>query len=286
MTRLTPEMIKNVPYTTRDRDSDLLNAIGIDMKGLAYEALGIRADELSMEDYSVAVVPVTSGKGVTSGFTESVCSIIQHLGMKPFLTQRTDIAGLADALSAKADLVFMADDDEFIALNVHTGTFSNNIRSTALGYFTALKIAAQGLRGKEVLLIGAGRVGDKMADLLEAEEAVVTIADIDLAQAKAVQQKHADFKVSASVEEAVRNAKLILNASPGKIPGEWLQEGVIVSSPGMPYSFDEEGLRKMKTLIHDPLQIGVSVMAVWSASLSLYELPLPVENPVCLEVVL
>lgn len=279
-------MIKKVPYASVERDRALISSIGTDMRGLAYEAVGVIPDSMPLEDYSTAVVPVTSGQGVTQGFTESVCSILQHLGMKSFITQRTDIAGLSDALAAKVDLVFMADDAEFIALNTRTGTFSDNIRSTALGYVTALKIAAKGLQGKEVLLIGAGRVGDKMADMLEAEEAKVTITDIDVSKSRALQKKHVDFKVCEDIETAVRNSTLILNASPGKIPGEWINEGTIVSSPGMPYSFDEEGVKKMKILIHDPLQIGVSVMAVWSASLSLYELPIPVESHVCAEVIM
>ena len=279
-------MIKKVPYASVERDRALISSIGTDMRGLAYEAVGVNPDSIPLEDYSTAVVPVTSGKGVTQGFTESVCSILQHLGMKSFITQRTDIAGLSDALAAKVDIVFMADDAEFIALNTRTGTFSDNIRSTALGYVTALKIAAKGLQGKEVLLIGAGRVGDKMADMLEAEEAKVTITDIDVSKSRALQKKHVDFKVCEDIETAVRNFTLILNASPGKIPGEWINEGTIVSSPGMPYSFDEEGVKKMKILIHDPLQIGVSVMAVWSASLSLYELPIPVESHVCAEVIM
>lgn len=279
-------MIKHIPYASVERDRTLISSIGIDMKGLAYEAVSVIPDSMPLEDFSTAVVPVTSGKGVTPGFTESVCSILQHLGMKSFITQRTDIAGLSDALAAKADVVFMADDAEFIALNTHTSTFSDNTRSTALGYFTALKIAANGLQGKEVLLIGAGRVGDKMADMLEAEEAKVTITDIDPLKSRALQKKHIDFKVCDDLEKAVRNSTLILNASPGKIPGDWINKGTIVSSPGMPYSFDEEGLKKMKILIHDPLQIGVSVMAVWSASLSLYEPPIPIESPVCAEVIL
>jgi pyrrolysine biosynthesis protein PylD len=43
----------------------------------------------------------------------------------------------------------------------------------------------------------------------------------------------------------------------------------------MPYSFDGEGERRMRILVHDPLQIGVAVMAVWSASLSLQGMPIP-----------
>lgn len=268
MTRLTPEMINHVPYASSERDAELCRTIGTSLKGLALEAVGVRPEELVLEDYLAAAVPVTSGQGATTGFTESVCAIVEHLGMRSMLTRRTDVAGLSDALAAKADIVFMADDEEFVALNVRSGRCADNTRSTALGYFTALRRAAGPLAGREVLLIGAGRVGTRAAELLEAERAVVTVVDVDASRAEALRRRHRDFRTCADLERAVRNSALIFNASPARIPGAWIQEGAVVTSPGMPFSFDQEGLAKMRTLVHDPLQIGVSVMAVWSASLS------------------
>ncbi|NLI74408.1 MAG: 3-methylornithyl-N6-L-lysine dehydrogenase PylD [Euryarchaeota archaeon] len=284
MTRLTPSMIYDVPYTSIERDNELIQSIGLTLKDLAYEAVGLHPHELNLGDYLAAAVPVTSGKGMTEGFSESVCSIVEHLGMQSMLTRRTDVAGLSDALAAKADIIFMADDDEFIALNAHTGNFSNNTHSTALGYFTAFRRAAGSLRNKDVLLIGAGRIGNLVGDMLAAEQAYVTVVDKDITRSETLCRRHDKFTVENSLEKAMQNSKLIFNASPAKLPGEWITEGAIISSPGVPFSFDKEGFSKVGALIHDPLQIGVSVMALWSASLSSPSITLPLHEPIKLEV--
>ena len=69
-------------------------------------------------------------------------------------------------------------------------------------------------------------------------------------------------------------SSLIFNAS-RKDAREVDSQKAIISSPGMPFSFDEEGQRRAGALIHDPLQIGVSVMAVWSASQGLPHITIP-----------
>ena len=274
MTRLTPEMIRDVPSSSQGRDSSLARALGMTMKELAYTSVGIDLHELDMEGLTAACVPVTAGLGATAGFSESVCAIVEHLGPKAYVTEETDVAGLGEAPGSGADLIFMADDNEFLAINCRARRAVNNIRSTALGYFTALREAAGGLRGRDVLLIGAGRVGSCSAELLARNGAKVTVVDVDRSKAEALRSKFREFTVCDDLMEAVKGHDLILNASPARIPGEWVQQGCVVSSPGMPFSFDEIGIRKMATLVHDPLQIGVSVMAVWSASLSLPRAPL------------
>lgn len=275
MTRLTPCMIRDVPLSFAERDAELTRTLGMSLKDLAYESVGIGNRDLSMEDLTAAAVPVTSGMGATDGFSDSVCAIVENLGMDAFVTNRTDVAGFSDAISAGADIVFMADDEEFVAFNSRARTYSTNTRSTALGYFTALRVAAGGLKGREVLLVGAGRVGTYAAELLSREKALVTVVDVDEVRAEILIQGRSNFRVSVDLETAVRDSTLVFNASPARIPGEWIRKGAIVSSPGVPFSFDEEGLRRIGTLIHDPLQIGVSVMAVWSASRSLPRVSMP-----------
>ncbi|MCL2786298.1 MAG: hypothetical protein FWD81_03650, partial [Methanomassiliicoccaceae archaeon] len=49
-----------------------------------------------------------------------------------------------------------------------------------------------------------------------------------------------------------------------------IQEGAVISSPGVPYAFDEEGERRAKMIIHDVLPLGVAVMAIASIGLSLF----------------
>jgi 3-methylornithyl-N6-L-lysine dehydrogenase len=268
MTRLTPSMISDVPRSLEGRDDDLMETIGVSLKGLAYSSVGVDEKELDIGSFRAAAVPVTSGKGVTSGFCDSVKAIIQHLGMDSFVTGHTDVAGLAEALQRKADIVFMADDLEFIALNVQEHRFSDNTHSTALGYTTALDRASGGVRGKEVLVVGAGRVGTCAIEMLLARGAKVRFVEAEKARAAQV-EKQLMVVAEQDFRKAVERSRYILNASPARIPGEWISEGAIVSSPGMPYSFDEAGERKMHKLIHDPLQIGVAVMAVWSASFSM-----------------
>ncbi len=273
MTRLTYEMIENVPDSMGLRDERLRHDLGMNMKGLAYLALGLEDGDLNLTGFKMAAVPVTSGKGVTPGFCESVCAITSHLGMKSHVTEGTDVTGFYQAMEAGADIVFMADDQEFVAVNMRERRAADNTHSTALGYFTALKRAVGPLKGKAVLVIGAGRVGSCAIDLLADERATITVIDPDVAKIEAVRRRYPEIKAVHDLEMAVSGAGAILNASPARIKGEWIQEGAVISSPGMPYSFDDLGESKARVLVHDPLQIGVSVMAAWSASYSMHRKP-------------
>ncbi len=117
MTRLTCQMIENVPDSMRLRDERLRHDLGIDMKGLSFLSLGLEESDLNLHGFTVAAVPITSGKGVTKGFCQSVCAITRHLGMKSFVTEGTDVVGFNQAMECGADIVFMADDIEFVAVN-------------------------------------------------------------------------------------------------------------------------------------------------------------------------
>ena len=269
MTRLTYQMIENVPDSMELRDERLRNDLGMSMKGLSFLSLGVQDSDLNLNGFKVAAVPVTSGKGVTPGFCNSVCAITRHLGMESHVTERTDVAGFYQAMEAGADIVFMADDQEFVALNMRERRCADNTRSTALGYFSALKKAMGGVAGKDVLVIGAGRVGCCAIDLLADERALITVIDSDQAKIEAAKCRFPQIKVATDLGRAVAGADALLNASPARIKGEWIKEGAIISSPGMPYSFDCLGEEKARVLVHDPLQIGVSVMAAWSASYSI-----------------
>ena len=85
------------------------------------------------------------------------------------------MSGLTDAIRLGADIVFMADDSEFIALNVKKGRLADNTRSTAFGYCTALRTTYGDLNGKEVLVIGSGRVGSSAICWLIAHGALVSL---------------------------------------------------------------------------------------------------------------
>ena len=172
---------------------------------------------------------------------------------------------LAVLSRAGADIVLMADDDRFVAYNTVTGTVADNARCTALGYSYALRDAAGGLAGREVLVMGAGFVGSEAVRILRDMHAMVSVADIDTEKASRLATYEGVGWIE-DVREAISTHRLILNATPGTIPGHDMMQGVIVSSPGVPYSFDEEARRRAKAIIHDPLEIGAAVMLTVAVS--------------------
>jgi len=254
-------MIYDVPNTLDLRDQELRQAIGLDLRGLAMRVFDV---ELDLSAFSAICVPITSGQGVTKGFSDSVCAIARHIGLDCHVESNTDVTGICDAIGSGVDIIFMADDNNFVALNTRERKIVNNVHATALGYCTALEVALGGLESKDVLVIGAGRLGWYSIELLQARGANVTVVESNIKRAEEAQNHFG--VVIKGMEDGVRSSYAILNVSPSFIPGEFINEGSIVSSPGMPYSFDPLGENRIRTLIHDPLQIGVSTMAVWSAA--------------------
>ena len=272
MTRLTDDMVEDIISTLDTANDKLVAMTGMNTMQMACEAIGITPDMLDLDGIKVGVVPITSGKGIIKKFSESVAEIARKLGMEAFVTEQVDVTGIAEALSARPEIIFMADDIKFIALNTTNGKFSNNSFSTAAGYVTALKGAAKGLCGKEVLILGAGRVGGIAAELMVGMGAVVTVYDIDERRSKDLSDRFG-VKVAADRNSALSSHDYVFNASPGVIDGRYLKEGVIISSPGIPYPFDELGVNKAKVIIHDPLDIGAAVMAIQAASFSRLKMP-------------
>jgi len=267
MTRLTDDMVKDIIGSLDGTNDMLVSLTGMDTLELACDAIGIAPEMVDLEDIKVGVVPVTSGKGIIKKFSESVAEIVRKLGMEAFVTESADVTGLAEALSSGAEIIFMADDVKFIAINTTNGKFSNNSFSTAAGYVSALKGAAGGLAGKDVLVLGAGRVGSIAAEIMKEMGAAVTVYDVDEKRMKDVSDD-IGVKMTNDLNGALSSHDLVLNASPGAIDGTYLKEGAIVSSPGIPFPFDEMGVKKAGTIIHDPLDIGTAVMAVQAASFS------------------
>lgn len=266
MTRLTPDMIEGVPDDRICLDSQLMRSTGRTVRDIALEAAGLPKDT-DLSHFRVACVPVTSGEGVIGGFSESLRAIIDRLGMQGYITKGTDVDGFAEAVAGGADIVMMADDTQFVAYNVREGKFTDNSWGTARGYAFALRDAAGGLEGKDVLVVGAGRVGTWAVWFLREMGANVHVTDVVYEKAERLSKLGAiPLK---DVEKAISENTLVLNAAPFIIPGEVIAEGSIISSPGVPHRFDEIGRRRARAIIHDPLEIGSAVMAVNSAGFSI-----------------
>ena len=263
MTRLTSDDIEDVWDGAR-LDTRLEAATGRTVRELAMEAAGL-PDGMDLSSFSVVSVPITSGLGEIGGFAQSLDAIARHLGMRSQVSHVPDVSGFAAAVESGADIVLMADDDRFVAYNTVTGTVADNARCTALGYSYALRDAAGGLAGREVLVMGAGFVGSEAVRILRDMHAMVSVADIDTEKASRLATYEGVGWIE-DVREAITTHRLILNATPGTIPGHDMMQGVIVSSPGVPFSFDEEARRRAKAIIHDPLEIGAAVMLTVAVS--------------------
>ena len=263
MTRLTSDDIEDVWDGAR-LDTRLEAATGRTVRELAMEAAGL-PDGMDLSSFFVVSVPITSGLGEIGGFAQSLDAIARHLGMRSQVSHVPDVSGFAAAVESGADIVLMADDDRFVAYNTVTGTVADNARCTALGYSYALRDATGGLAGREVLVMGAGFVGSEAVRILRDMHAMVSVADIDTEKARRLATYEGVGWIE-DVREAVSTHRLILNATPGTIPGHDMMQGAIVSSPGVPYSFDEEARRRAKAIIHDPLEIGAAVMLTVAVS--------------------
>jgi pyrrolysine biosynthesis protein PylD len=106
---------------------------------------------------------MTIGEGILHGFAEAVRDIIKHLGYEAFVPELVDMAGLAAAIDMGADVVFMADDARFIAVNLSTRHIVDNAEATGRGYGAAVEKLADGISDRAVLVIGAGQVGTSAA---------------------------------------------------------------------------------------------------------------------------
>ncbi|MDY0293556.1 MAG: 3-methylornithyl-N6-L-lysine dehydrogenase PylD [Candidatus Methanomethylophilaceae archaeon] len=262
MPRLKEEDVNEVRRSLESLDLRLSDLIGTDLRGLAFRTAGSRP---ALAGISAAVVPVTSGKGTISGFSDSVSAVLSHLGMDSLVTAATDVDGFSEAVSSGSDLIFMADDRRFLAYNVSAGAYSDNVDCTARGYVEALECAEGSLGGRTVLLLGAGRVGRVAAEFMGSKGAFVQVADIDISKAEALGGLHRFVTVRQDMERAISETRLIFNASTAEVPADLVREDAIISTPGERFSTADAPVTVRA--IHDPLAIGTAVMAVTSAVL-------------------
>ena len=180
MTRLTTDWVKPIEKNLEEYDAKLTKLTGMDISTLAFCAAGKQVlSKAEMKNRKVAVVRISTGKGVIGSFAESVAAVIRYIGAEAFIPEAHDVAGMHEAISRDAEILFMADDDRFIAINIKTGVVAENDDAVALGYVAALSAMVGGLSGKEVLQLGFGRLGQKTLEKLLYEGAAVSVFDKD-----------------------------------------------------------------------------------------------------------
>jgi len=212
---------------------------------------------------SFACVPVTTGEGLISGFSECVAVILRHMGWEACVTAQPDVRGIQEAVDGGAEVFFIADDHRFVAVNVRKGRCVDDDPATAHGYVTALEAAAGGLDGRPVLLLGLGPVGHAAAGRLLARGARLSVVEPDDERwALAGGQGLALERVELG--EGLRHADLVFDATPAPAVIDAAQVGprTIAAVPGVPSAFTAAAQARLGARhIHEPLAIGVAVMA-------------------------
>ena len=262
MTRLITEWIDDIKNTAKAKEGALKEKTGLDYVALAAKSGGwsVADIERAAQHIKIGVVPVTSGQGIIGSFSEAVAAVTSAMGFPSFVTECADVSGIYEAHKREADILFMADDERYIALNINKKKMADNNFATAAGYMTALEEASGSLAGKEVLLLGFGVLGQEFMKRLMKRGISVTGYDTDANRLKAM-----GWSGASTLEdlEDMKRFKIVIDATN---QGGWIHQGMLhpdawIASPGIPLSFDEAVYQIYeKRIIHDYLEIGTAAM--------------------------
>ena len=265
--RLTKEDVREVTRKLPEYDAELVRKTGLSLKEIAGRSAEVseKNARATIGLHRVVVVRITSGHGIIENFAEAVKGILIHMGAEAFITRDSDVAGLAEAIENQGDIIFLADDNRFIALSLPLRKIIDNAEATAKGYVAALEALAGGLTERRVLVIGgAGRVGWNAVLSLEMRGANVAVFDLDQDRVKSLVEGR-KIKVERDLEEALRRYTLLFDASPAEdiIQSKHITSETLIAAPGIPLGLTEEAHSVVKErLIHDVLEIGVATMLV------------------------
>lgn len=262
MTRLITAWIEDIQDTIKDFDKYLKDKTGLDLVALSAKASGFSSADIerASSEISVAVVPITTGLGIIDSFGKSVAAIVRSMGFKSFVTDSTDVDGIHEAYLRGANMVFIADDKRFIAINLHKKKIADNNYATALGYVTALEGMEGSLASKEVLLLGYGAVGKEILNCLQKKGAAVTVYDKE--EYKLILLSKSNI-LTIDHPDKIQHFRLIIDATS---EGGWIHKNMMhpelrMVAPGIPLSLDEEAFAAIEDrIVNDYLQIGVAVM--------------------------
>ena len=254
MALLTPEDLENLLDKLEYNEKVITNVTGSGIKQICEETYNtFPGSEV------VGIVPVTSGNGIIDNFTASLAAIVNHFGLKGFVTEHTDISGYHEAVSRRADIVMMADDHIFIAHNLKNGKISTNHECTGIIYS---EIAARYLHADstDILVIGLGRVGYAGASHLAKKGFNVYACDPNW---EFLEKAVKELGVKPYERNSGKKFSMIMEATPCK---DTISEGMVsdrclVSTPGIPCGLPGNIGKKYKVdMVMEPLVIGVASM--------------------------
>ena len=272
MTRLQTEDIATITAQLVAYDEELVVKTGHSLKQIACHAAELPEPEglKIISGLKVGVVPIQWGQGRIEGFCEATAAILRFLGFDTFIATQTDLAGLTEACATKADVIFLSDDNDFVALNFLIRRHVHNAAATGKGFAAGLELMTGGLAEQNVLVLGCGAVGRSAASALIKYGAIVSIYDINLRHSREYADSATDFEstrliIEQDLAKALSGHSLIIDATNKAeiIQARDVSPQTYIAAPGMPLGLSSEALNKVRDrLLHDPLQIGVATMGM------------------------
>lgn len=264
MTRLTTEWIRNMERELPEWAAKLEKQTHMTPMSIASVGGEVSQGRINSASWrvKVAVVPVTQGEGIIETFCEQVAAIVRFAGFEAFVTEHTDVWGVYEAAEKGAGIVFVADDMYFLAINAAKNIVAENSDATARGFVAALEGAAGGIRDKEVLVLGGGRVGKAALAFLKCRGAEGVVYDTD---SEVMKLRASEGWKTIKSADMIKNYPLIVDCTP---EGNWITPAMlhpetIFASPGVPLSLTPEAQEMLgDRIIHDLLQVGVLTMLV------------------------
>ncbi|HKK96407.1 MAG TPA: 3-methylornithyl-N6-L-lysine dehydrogenase PylD [Anaerovoracaceae bacterium] len=257
MTRLKTEWIEDISGRMSLYNETLKQRTGVDLSGLMSISFELREDTLYNEKMhrKVCVVPITQGEGLIDKFSESVANVINSMGFEAFVTKNTDVDGVYEATLKGADIIFMADDIRYMALNIKNGKKGENDYCTALGYvdvlFQMAKYRNRKIGKGDILILGYGNLGKHAEKILLERKFKPKVYD-----------KLENVNQSIKMEE-IKDYEYILDFTNegGWLDIEKLNKDVLYASPGVPLSLNNKTVKKLKDkAVYDVLEIGTAIM--------------------------
>lgn len=263
MSRLTEQDIKPIFDGMKIYDTVFEKQTGCTMAELAMQASGFGGEDWKVK---TAVCSITAGLGIISGFAQAIACILKYYGIPGEVTGKTDVSGLLEARQKKNRILFEADDDTYLAMDLSNGVCSENGEATGRVFAEALRAAAekngrmQEMHSGPVLVLGAGPVGRAAAGYLVQKGFLVDLYD-------SIPQKAASFAGEnpnvRALEQKPQYSRysFLLDATPQRefIDADSISPGTIISAPGVPLGVTEAASQKA-LVIHNPLELGTLMM--------------------------
>ncbi|KXB06479.1 hypothetical protein AKJ51_03650 [candidate division MSBL1 archaeon SCGC-AAA382A20] len=266
MTRLDSETLVWVRNNINTLDTKLKNLIDLGLEEICNgeDYFGKGADK----ENKIGVIPISSSDGVIRHFSETVSFILNYLDFNSEVASEKDVFGLKKSIEGNKDIVFIADDNRFVAIKFDGLMVIDNTHATARAYSILTREVLSKSSRSRCLLVGLGRVGGNILKYLFSNPLSVQclvdkfyIYDINRKRMRNLSKK---YPVKILTEDDLKQGikqDVIIDATPSResvcTNERILHKKTVFLQPGVPPS---EKVNGINDYFHDPLALGVGTM--------------------------